>query len=77
MAELESSWQSAGWMDELPGSAEPALPPPPPPPAAPAPMRAPARDTAPARRDSLLRGVDTSRARPDTAHAKPDSATPH
>ena len=52
-------------------------PPPPPPPAAPAPMRAPARDTAPARRDSLLRGVDTSRARPDTAHAKPDSATPH
>lgn len=49
----------------------------PPPPAAPAPMRAPARDTAPARRDSLLRGVDTSRARPDTAHAKPDSATPH
>ena len=35
MAELESSWQSAGWMDELPGSAEPALPPPPPSPPAP------------------------------------------
>ena len=55
----------------------PPPPPPPPPPAAPAPVRAPARDSAPARRDSLLRGVDTSRARPDTAHAKPDSATPH
>ena len=38
MAELESSWQSAGWMDELPGSSEPASPPPPPP--APAPSLA-------------------------------------
>ena len=40
MAELESSWQSAGWMDELPGSAEPAMPPPPPPPPPPAPSLA-------------------------------------
>jgi TonB family protein len=70
-----------GEPDTAPPRPAPVRPPHPPPQAtpAPAPVRAPARDSATARRDSLLRGVgvDTSRARPDTAHAKPDSATPH
>ena len=54
----------------------PTAPPPPPPPP-PAPVRVAPRDTAPARRDTS-RKVDTSRVRPDTVPAKPDTnGTPH
>jgi TonB family protein len=55
----------------------PTPPPPPPPPPPPAPVRVVPRDTAPARRDTS-RKVDTSRVRPDTVPAKPDTnGTPH
>ena len=49
--------------------------PPPPPPPPPAPVRVTPRDTAPARRDTS-RKVDSSRVRPDTAPAKPDTNGP-
>ena len=43
-----------------------------------APVRAPPRDTSPSRRDTLLHTVDSSRTRPDTVPAKPDTnGTPH
>jgi TonB family protein len=80
---------SRGAPDTTPSRAAPAPPGPPAPP--PSPVRAPAptpppppapvrvapRDTAPARRDTS-RKVDTSRVRPDTVPAKPDTnGTPH